>query len=433
MHLLLVGLNHKTAPVELREKLSISQAQLPDALAGLKALDGVSECLLLSTCNRTEVYAYTAGRSDDEAIRNWMSEFCNVPQADFSPHTYSVAGHKAAEHLFRVAAGIDSMVVGETQILGQVKDAYAAASELGTTGSVLNTLFQQAASVGKRARTETAISRGASSAGSAAVLLARSIFGELSGCAVLIVGAGKMADLTIEHLTSSGISHVLVANRTYAKAAELAERFHGEAVKFEEMPNALARADIAITSTGAKRPIISRDMMHQAMRARRGRPVFLIDIAVPRDIEADVSKLDDVFLYNIDDLQAVVESDKANRKAEIEKVETIIAEEVDEFSAWFRSLEAVPIIAALREKFEGIRQSELEKLCRKLPHLSAEDKEAIGAAMKSIVNKVSHDPMIRIKELTSDTEKLRVICETFGLRQAQPSDISPEDRKSDDR
>ena len=426
MHLLLVGLNHRTAPVELRERLSISKAHLSEALAGLKALEGISECLLLSTCNRTEVYAYTALRSDDGTISGWMSDFCGVPQDDFMPHAYSTAGHKAAEHLFRVAAGIDSMVVGETQVLGQVKEAYAAASEQGATGTVLNSLFQQAASVGKRARTETGISRGASSVGSAAILLAKSIFGELGGRVVLVVGAGKMAELTIEHLTSYGISQVLVTNRTYEKALELAERFDGEPVRFDDMAAALERADIVITSTGAKQPIITREMVRQAMTSRRGRPVFLIDIAVPRDIEPAVSNLDNVFLYNIDDLQAVVNLDKANRRAEIEKVERIVAEEMDEFSQWFRTLESVPIITALREKFEDVRQAEVEKLCRKLSHLSPEDVEAIGAATKSIVNKLSHDPMIRIKEYTTDAEKLQVICDTFGIC------LDGKDRKSDD-
>ena len=426
MHLLLVGLNHKTAPIELRERLSVGKAQLAEALAGLKALDGLSECLLLSTCNRTEVYAYTKHRSDDGTIFGWMSDFFHVPQDDFDAHTYSIAGHKAAEHLFGVAGGIDSMVIGETQILGQVKEAYAVASELGATGSVLNTLFQQAASVGKRVRTETEISRGASSAGSAAVLLAKSIFGELAGRAVLVVGAGEIAELTIEHLTSCGIGRVLVTNRTYPRAVKLAKKFDGEPVKFDDLASAFERADIVITSTGASEPIIGREMIQQAMRSRRGRPIFLIDIAVPRDVEADVSKLDNVFLYNIDDLHAVVESDKANRRAEIEKVETIIAEEVDEFSRWFRTMEAVPVITALREKFEDIRQAELEKLCRKLPHLSPEDMEAISAATKSIVNKLSHDPMIRIKECMADAEKLQVICDTFGICP------NGKDRKPDD-
>lgn len=432
MHLLLVGLNHNTAPVELREKLSISKAQLPEALAALKALEGISECLLLSTCNRTEVYAYSESRSDDEIIFGWMSDFCGVRQDGFMPFTYSLAGHKAAEYLFRVAAGIDSMVIGETQILGQVKEAYATAGEQGSTGSVLNTLFQQAASVGKRARTETNISRGASSAGSAAVLLAKSIFGDLTGHVVLIVGAGKIAELAIEHLTSSGINQVLVANRTHEKAVELAKEFCGEAIEFGDLASALERADIVITSTGAKQPIISRDMVHRAMTARRGRPVFLIDIAVPRDVEAEASKLDNVFLYNIDDLQAVVESDKANRKAEIEGVETIVAEEVDGFTRWFRTLEAVPIIAALREKFEDIRQAEVEKLCRKLPHLSPEDVEAISMTTKSIVNKLSHSPMIQIKEYANDTEsleKLQVICKTFGI---SPNGEEPKNAETDD-
>ena len=429
MHLVVIGLNHKTAPVEIREKLSVSADALPDALAGLKALGPISECLILSTCNRTEVYAYTSSRADDELIVTWIGEFFGVPLEEFQLHLYSHAGHKAVEHLFQVASGIDSMVVGEAQILGQVKEAYAAASGQGVSGPVLNNLFQQAITVGKRARTETDIGRGAFSVGSVAVQLAGSIFDELNGRKVLIVGAGKMGELTTTHMVSSGASMVLVANRTYDRAVSLASQFNGRPVKFEELPTALATADIVITSTGARAPIITRGMVSSAMHARRGRPVFFIDIAVPRDIEPGVGDLDNVFVYNIDDLQAAVETDAAGRHAEVAKVDTIVQQEVEEFMRWFRTLDAVPIITALREKFEEIRAAELEKLKSRIPDLTDEEIEAINATTRSIVNKICHQPMIQIKEYATGSDsgsRLDTICEVFGIC---PVEGETEDKK----
>lgn len=331
MHLVVTGLNHETAPVELREKLSITDARLSDALADLKTLDTVTECLILSTCNRTEVYTYTSAETDDAAVIRWMADFCELPQEDFASHLYTHPGRKAVEHLFGVAAGIKSMVVGEYQILGQVKGAYSIASNKGFTGPALNPLFQQAIKVGKRVRTETEIGRGAFSIGSAAVQLVRSIFDDLSGRTVLVLGAGKMGELAITHLASSGVSTVLVANRTYEKAVELASRFNGRPISFEELQSALESADIVIASTGAEEPVINCEMVSSAMRVRRGRPIFFIDIAVPRDIEANVADIGNAFVYDIDDLKAVVKADAAGRQAEIAKVETIIAEEVAGF------------------------------------------------------------------------------------------------------
>lgn len=330
MHLTVIGLNHETAPVELREKLSIAETQLPDALCALNTLEAVSECLILSTCNRTEIYTYALSPADDEVIRQ-IGESCGISQDDFISHLYSHAGHKAVEHLFNVAAGIDSMVLGEYQILGQVKYAYSIASREGFTGPILNTLFQQAIKVGKRARTETEIGRGAFSVGSVAVRLARSIFDDMSGRTVLVLGAGKMGELAITHLVSSGAGTVLVANRTYEKAEELASRFNGRPIEFKDLQSALETVDIAITSTGASEPIISYEMVSSAMRARRGRPVFFIDIAVPRDIDPSVADIDNAFVYDIDDLKAAVEADAAERQAEVAKVEAIIAEEVEGF------------------------------------------------------------------------------------------------------
>ncbi len=418
MHLVNIGVNHRSSPVELREKLSVDEGQLPDALAGLRTRKNISECLILSTCNRTEVYAYTSTRADDATIIEWIGEFCGIPPEEFKAHLYSQSGHKTVEHLFKVVAGIDSMVLGEDQILGQVKSAYAAAGDAGATRSVLNSLFQQAIGVGKRARTETEIGRGSFSVGSVAVQLAKSIFDELTGRTVLIVGAGEIGELTITHMVSSGAGTVLVANRTYERAVKLAERFGGQAVRFDDLPDALRASDIVITSTGAKDPVISQKMVSSAMHSRRGRPAFFIDIAVPRDIEPDVATIDNVFVYNIDDLQAVVESDAEDRQIEVAKVEHIISEEVEQFMLRFRTFDAVPVITAMRERLEGIRAQELEKLNGKLRHLSPEDMEAINATTRSIVNKICHQPMIQMKEYAAGEDasaKLETICELFGI------------------
>lgn len=418
MHLVTIGLNHRTAPVEIREKLSIADDMVSDALARLKSDSSVSECLILSTCNRTEVYACADTRTGDAAITDWMGGYFGIPLQDLSPHLYSYSGHKAAEHLFRVASGIDSMVIGEAQILGQVKNAYAAACGNGFTASVLNSLFQQAITVGKRVRTDTEIGRGAFSIGSVAVQLAGSIFDKLSGRTVLVVGAGEMSELTMAHLVSAGANTMLVANRTLDKAIRLASQFNGKAIEFDSLPQVLESADIVITSTGSSEPVITRKMVSAVHHARRGRPAFFIDMAVPRDIEPGVGDLDNVFLYNIDDLQSVVSAGAAGREAEIARVEEIIAEEVGEFLRWFRTLDAVPVITALRDKFEAIRSAEFERLTSKQPDLSREQQEAINAAMRSIVNKICHEPMIRIKDYATSedpSEKLETICEVFGI------------------
>lgn len=425
MHLVVIGLNHETAPVEIREKLSITDQQLPDALRGLASLDEVLECVILSTCNRTEIYACTPTRANDAVIVDWMSTYFSVSAEDFQPFTYSRAGHKAIEHLFRVASGIDSMVLGEAQILGQVKSAHAAAATLPSAHTLLGGLFQKAISVGKRVRTETEIGRGAFSVGSVAVRIARSIFDDLKGRSVLIIGAGKMGELTATHLTSSGADSVLVANRTQQKAIDLAARFDGRAVAFEDRQSAMLSVDIVITSTGAGEPIVNKDMVASVMRARRGRPLFFIDIAVPRDVEAQVGSLDGVFVYNIDDLRCAVEEQAEGRREEVAKVEEIIGSEVEEFLVKFRTLDAIPVITALREKFEDIRQQELDRLQSKLKHLSREDLELIGVSTRSIVNRICHTPMIQIKDYAiqdDSSDKLDMICDLFGICRIEQTD-----------
>lgn len=418
MHLVVIGLNHETAPVHLRELLRIPEASLCDALADLRAQEGVGEGLILSTCNRTEVYAVLPNRGADAVIIRWLQQYFRLPGDDYAHHLYSHAGHKAAEHLFRVAAGIDSLVVGEAQILGQVKVAYGTACQGQYSGSILNALFQQAITVGKRARTETEIGSGAFSVSSIAVQLAKSIFGSLAGRTVLIVGASKMGELTITNLMGSGATSVMVTNRTFAKARDLAERFGGTAVEMEQLESTLGQVDIVITATAATEPIITRNMMTRVMRQRRGRPIFLVDIAVPRDIAEDVGALDNTFVYNIDDLQMVVKADLANRQAEIGNVEAIIADEVAAFIQSMNSREAVPMITALRSRFDRIREDEMARLQDKLRHLSPEDLEMINLAARSMINKISHRPMICIKEYASSEDaqvRLETVRDLFGL------------------
>ncbi|MHB1458179.1 MAG: glutamyl-tRNA reductase [Armatimonadota bacterium] len=433
MHIALVGVNHKTAPIELRERVSFSREMLPDALASLMATGCFNECLILSTCNRTEIYTCSDKSDYYQVMISFICDFCELPPLELMPHIYQFSGHKVIEHLFRVATGIDSMVVGETQILGQVKDSYRAASQYHYTGTVLNTLFQQTATVGKRAHTETNIGKGSFSVGSAAVRLGQSIFENLTNRSILIVGAGKMARNTMLNMVSAGANKVTVANRTIEKAAELAEEVGGNPIGLDDISTALQSADIVITSTGMPGFVITRQMIESVARKRRGLPMFIIDIAVPRDVEASVGKLEDVFLYNIDDLQAVVASDNTERLSEVDRVESIIEEELAQFMNWFRTLDAVPVITAFRGKLETIRQTEVDNLSRKLPHLSQGDIEAINTATRSIVNRISHQPMLRIKDyaVTGSSEKLDVMCDAFGLCLDDKSETAPCDNRSD--
>lgn len=418
MHLVVTGLSHNTAPVQVRERFSIPADQLPDALDSLRARNGILECLILSTCNRTEIYACAATKSDYPAITDWMSDQCGMPTESFDSHLYLKSGHKAVEHLMRVASGIDSLVVGEAQILGQVKTAYGAAVQAASTGTAINTLFQQAINVGKRVRTETGIGSGSFSVGSIAVQLANSIFSDLNGRTVLVIGAGEMAELAITHLIASGATRVMVANRTYERAAALAEQYSGTAVHFENLQSVLQTADIVITSTGSREPIITSAMMAQVMHARRGNPMFFVDIALPRDIAPGVENIDNVFVYNIDDLRGAVDAHAKERQVEVEKVQKIISTEVHEFMVKFRELDAVPVITALRDKFEGIRQKELEKLKSRLKDLTPEELEVIEVTTRSIVNKICHTPMIQIKDYAAaenPSATLDTICDLFGI------------------
>ena len=392
-----LGVNHKTAPVEVREKLSFSN-DLDAPFAALKAIDSCDEFCFLSTCNRVEVI-YTS--SDQEAaaraIRAFLFSRCRVSDQEAVTYTYLHQGDKAINHLFRVAASLDSMVVGEPQILGQLKDAYRESSARKTTGVILNRLLHKAFSVAKRIRTETNIGSSAVSISYAAVELAKKIFGKLDNKKALLVGAGEMAELAAEHLINQGVTEVIVANRTLERAVTLAQRFKGSAVALSELIPQLQVVDIMISSTGAPGLILHKKEVKPVMRKRRNRPLFLIDIAVPRDLDPKLNSLDNVYLYDVDDLSNVVEMNKSERVNEAHTAERIVAEDTLKFLQWLDNMEVSPTIAAIRRKAEAIRQAELEKTFHHLKP-SAREKKSIDKLTAAIINKLLHDPIMFLKE-----------------------------------
>jgi len=419
MQLLLVGVSHRTAPVELRERLDFSARGVDRALASLVGALEHHEAAIVSTCNRVEMYvACDEAEETTTAIHRFLSEFHGVSADQLAPHLYAKTGNEAVHHLFRVAAGLDSLVMGEPQVLGQVKEAFKLASQMGCTGPLLNKLFHSAFTAGKRVRSETTLSEGAVSVSYAAVALARKIFGNLSGRTVLVVGAGEMGKLTAIHMRSQGIGRLIIMSRTAAHAASLAQTIDGTAMPWESLNTAMAEADILISATGASVPIVSRAMVEQTMKARRQRPLFIIDIAVPRDVESTAGDLEQVFLYNIDDLQAVVKENLSKRGTEASEAETIVEEEVGRFAGWLNSRGAVPTVVALRQRFEGIRQSELRRLEPKLANLPPEARARVDEITRLIVEKLLINPTEQLKSI-SDGETVAAYAELlnrlFGL------------------
>lgn len=399
MHLLIVGLSHKTAPVEVREKLSFPLAEQEEALSKLMSYSHIAESVILSTCNRTEVCAVASEESKGrQEVVDFLCSYSGLTKRKLHPYLYFLSEKGAVHHLFRVASSLDSMVVGEAQILGQVKEAYEAALEFEATKSIFNRFFRQALSVGKRVRSETAIGESAVSISYAAVQLAKTVFEELAGRLVMIVGAGEMGELTVKHLIDLGVKSVLVTNRTYHRAVDLAKEFGGRAVAFENRFDEMSLVDIVISSTGAPHYIIKKEDLVEVMKRRRGRPIFLIDIAVPRDVDPEVGKVYNVFLYDIDDLEAVVEANKKEREKEAQRAEKIIEEEVGEFLDWLCTLEVVPTLKELRDWAEKVKDDELAKALSKLSSLSDKDKEVINALAHAIVNKLLHQPTVKLKE-----------------------------------
>jgi glutamyl-tRNA reductase len=420
MQLLLVGISHRTAPVELRERVDFQARGVADALRALALRGSAREAVVVSTCNRAELYvACDEAAATRQDLVRFVGDFNGIAAADVAPHIYDVTDLDVARHLFRVAAGLDSLVMGEPQILGQVKEAHTIATDVHTSGPLLNRLFHSSFAVGKRVRTETGLGSGAVSVSYAAVALARKIFGDLTGRSVAVIGAGEMGKLTALHMKSHALSRITIVSRTMAHAARTAEAIGGaSAAPWDELDAVLGASDIVITATGAATPILTNAHIEAVMRPRRNRPLFIIDIAMPRDVEAAAGEIEQVFLYNIDDLQATVRENLARRASEVARAETIVNEEVEKFGSWFRSRGAIPTVVALRERFEAIRRAELERLDFKLSSLPPEARARVDEITHLIVEKLLLKPTEQLKAL-GDTDAsvsyTEALTRLFGL------------------
>jgi glutamyl-tRNA reductase len=428
MNIIVVGLSHKTAPVEIRERVAFPPTDMGRPLGEMRALPAVAEGIIVSTCNRVELYA---GSHAPEAcvgqLKAFLAAYHAIPPEQLEEHLYDYQGEDAIRHVFRVSSSLDSMVIGEPQILGQIKTAYGYATEHKTVGSVLNRFLHKAFSVAKRVRTETDIASNAVSVSFAAVELARKIFGSLDGKKVMLIGAGEMCELAARHFLNNGAASVMVTNRTLERAVKLAEEFQGQAVPFEEFPQRLHQVDIVLTSTGAPHFILGPEKMEEVIRQRKNKPMFLIDIAVPRDIDPKVNKIDNIYLYDVDDLQGVVQANLKERQKEAKKAEVIIDQEIGQFSRWLETRDVVPTIVALRKKFEDIRQGELRKTFSNLKDLGPKERQAIEALTAAIVNKMLHSPTSVLKlnqETASGSDYVDAVRTLFDLEIAQEEDDS---------
>lgn len=409
IEILLIGLNHKTAPVEIRECIGFAGDESDQALLALHALDAVQEVLLVSTCNRVEVLLTTPVKDEAaQQVITFLSEMNNIPAADFEDNLYQHVGDDAVRHVFRVAASLDSMVVGEPQILGQIKEAYRTAATKRTSGVILNRLLHKTFLVAKRIRTETGIGDHAVSISYAAIELARKIFGDLEGRKVLLIGAGEMAELAVEHLIRNRADAILVANRTFERGVELARRFNGRAIGFEEIEGGLEAVDIVISSTGAKDYVIRRDQVRGVMRRRRNRPLFFIDIAVPRDIDPDINRLNNIYVYDIDDLKGVIEENIEDRQRAALKGERLVDEAVIRFRQWYRNLDVVPTIVGLRRKFEQVIRAEVARTCPGGTTQGVAD-DALDKMVNALVNKILHDPTTILKREEGHGNKAQLL------------------------
>ena len=405
--IVVIGMNHKTAPVELREKLAFSSEEIATALTTFRSSSCILEAMIISTCNRVEVILIAKNKSQAvEIVFSYLGETKSLPPARLKTLAYVFSGDRAVRHVFRVAASLDSMIIGEPQILGQVKDAFKASVNTKATGVILNRLMHKAFSTAKRVRSETGIGGHAVSISYAAVELAKKIFDSLDGKTVLLVGAGEMAELAVEHLirnTTSG--NLLVANRTFSAGVALAERFNGQAIRLEEIPEKLKIADIIISSTGSPNYVITRSQVQPIMRSRKNRPLFFIDIAVPRDIDPAINRIDNAYVYDIDDLQGVINENIETRQAESVKAERIVDESVIKFIEWLEHLDVVPTIIELRKKLSAIAAGEMSKTLHSLNHLSPEDRLSIERMTEAMVKKILHDPTLFLKNPGSHRNK----------------------------
>jgi glutamyl-tRNA reductase len=407
MKLQLIGVNHRTAPVEVRERFAVPEKQLPEALQSLVNYPGISEGLIVSTCNRVEILAGMRNGNCD--LRGFLAQYFQIDPKQVESHLYEYREKEAIKHLFRVTSSLDSMVVGEPQILGQVKEAYAVARAVGSVHSELDALLTRSFAVAKKVRSETAIATSAVSVASVAVELAKKIFGKLDGKNVYLIGAGKMCELAARHLLANGAGKIFVANRTYERAVKLAAKFNGQAILFEDLYTSADKADIVITSTGAPHCIFRKEHGEQLIAKRRGRPMFFIDIAVPRDVEPSLNDIDGIFVYDIDDLQQVVASHVADRKKEAVHAEEIVAQEVERFAERLQAHDVVPTILSLQEYLENIRQAEIDRHRAKFGDVTPQQEAAIDAMTKAMINKIMHTPIVTLKTAARSPEAATVV------------------------
>jgi len=446
MQVICVGVSHKTTPLELRERLALDDGKCVHVASGFLRDDSIREAVALSTCNRTELYLYGEDTSAARSAALARLAGCGgASAAEIEPYAYCYTGAGAIAHLFRVAASLDSMVVGEAQILAQIKTAHQVAGESDCSGVVLNKVFRHAVEVGKRVRTETAIGERPVSISSAAVELALQVFGKLENHTVLILGAGEMSELTATHLKARGIRKIFVSNRTHTAAQELAERYGGSAVAWDALEEHLVVADIVISSTSAPHYVVTRAHVERAMRPRRHRPLFLIDIAVPRDCEPEINKVDGAYLYDIDDLQEIVDRNRGARERDAEEAESIVEEEVARVEAWLAGLEVVPTINLLRAEVEKIREAELERIVRRMGDVDEDTLRKVEMLSTCLVNKILHQPTVRMKELAATdrdaTLYIEAVRHLFGLEESPedapasggsaPVDGAPEEAEED--
>nr|WP_202406504.1 glutamyl-tRNA reductase [Virgibacillus massiliensis] len=435
VHILKVGFNYRTAPVEIREKLAFSEEDLHQAMAALKDQKSILENVIVSTCNRTEIYAVVdqlhTGRY---YIKQFLSNWFDVDKGEFTPFLRITEDDGALEHLFRVVTGLDSMVLGETQILGQVKQAFLTSQKMQTTGTIFNELFKQAITFGKRVQKDTAIGEHAVSVSYAAVELAKKIFGDMHQKHVVILGAGKMGELAAKNLQGSGVSQITVVNRTKEKAEALALKFDAGAESMDNLSQVMHTADIVLTSTGSDSVVLTKEMIEPIQKQRKGSPLFLVDIAVPRDVDPSISELDHIFLYDIDDLQHIVDENLEARKSAAEEIELLFEAEIVAFKDWLKTLGVVPVISALRQKALSIQAETVKSIERKIPDLTERERKVINKHTKSIVNQLLKEPVTQAKELAAKEkadETLQLFIDIFGIEEEVQAELEKQSKKND--
>ena len=427
MYILQVGFNHLTTPVEIREQFVFNEQKLDEANVNLKNRKSILENVILSTCNRTEIYAVVdqihTGRY---YIKQFLQDWFSIPMESFESYLIIKEDEEAVEHLFQVATGLQSMVLGETQILGQVRDAFLIAQNENTTGTIFNELFKRVITFAKRAHRETAIGEHAVSISYAAVQLAKKIYSNIENKHVVIYGAGEMGELAVKNLIGAGVQNITVVNRTLTRAEELASKFNAKALSSEDLEQALLEADIFISSTAAKETVLTKEEIAPILKKRRGKPLFLVDIAVPRDLDSSIGELDSVFLYDIDDLQYIVDENKVERERAAEEIAQYLFAEIDDFYDWIVTLGVVPVIRALREKALAIQSETYESILRKIPDLDEREKKVISKHTKSIINQMIREPIIQAKEMAAKEnreELLSLFIDIFGIDESVKQDV----------